>query len=80
MPRTIDARRYPGEQVVVPSILEGKRVCVCGHENNLRSLLKYIDGVSNEVRNLFPWGGAGPQRLGPSPDHDDAERQRCGKM
>ena len=38
------------EQVIAPSIRAGKRVCICGHENNLRSLLKHVDGVSAEVR------------------------------
>lgn len=36
--------------MIAPAIRSGKRVCVCGHENNLRSLLKYIDGISNAVR------------------------------
>ncbi|CAM9873397.1 unnamed protein product [Discosporangium mesarthrocarpum] len=36
------------EEVVRPSIVSGKRVCICGHENNLRSLLKHIDGISDE--------------------------------
>ncbi|CAM9299955.1 unnamed protein product [Ectocarpus sp. 13 AM-2016] len=35
------------DEVIAPAIRAGKRVCVCGHENNLRSLLKYIDGISN---------------------------------
>ncbi|CAB1119401.1 unnamed protein product [Ectocarpus sp. CCAP 1310/34] len=35
------------DEVIAPAIRSGKRVCVCGHENNLRSLLKYIDGISN---------------------------------
>lgn len=36
------------EEVIAPAIRSGKRVCICGHENNLRSLLKYVDGISNE--------------------------------
>ena len=39
-------------QVIAPSIRAGKRVCICGHENNLRSLLKHVDGVSAEVRDV----------------------------
>ncbi|CAN0330564.1 unnamed protein product [Pylaiella littoralis] len=35
------------DEVIAPAIRAGKRVCVCGHENNLRSLLKYVDGVSD---------------------------------
>ncbi|CAN0270314.1 unnamed protein product, partial [Laminaria digitata] len=36
------------DEVIAPSIRAGKRVCICGHENNLRSLLKHVDGVSAE--------------------------------
>eukprot|EP00903_Cladosiphon_okamuranus_P015514 g14324.t1 len=35
------------DEVIAPAIRSGKRVCVCGHENNLRSLLKYVDSISN---------------------------------
>ena len=34
-------------------VREGKRVCICGHENNLRSLLKHVDGISDEARVCF---------------------------
>lgn len=40
------------DKVIAPAIRSGKRVCICGHENNLRSLLKYVDGISNSVRRL----------------------------
>eukprot|EP00953_Heterococcus_sp_UTEX-ZZ885_P023065 12709-Heterococcus_DN1.PRE.5 len=36
------------ESVIAPAVRAGRRVCVCGHENNLRSLLKHLDGVSDE--------------------------------
>mmetsp|Transcript_506 Transcript_506/g.675 ORF Transcript_506/g.675 Transcript_506/m.675 type:complete len:369 (+) Transcript_506:1-1107(+) len=36
------------QEVIVPSIKKGKKVLVCGHENNLRALLKYIDSISDE--------------------------------
>ncbi|KAG5184823.1 histidine phosphatase superfamily [Tribonema minus] len=36
------------DNTIVPTIRSGKRVCVCGHENNLRSLLKHLDGVSDD--------------------------------
>jgi 2,3-bisphosphoglycerate-dependent phosphoglycerate mutase len=44
MKRSIDV----WENSIKPVIRSGKRVFICGHENNLRSLLKHIDNVSDE--------------------------------
>ncbi|CAN0431387.1 unnamed protein product, partial [Hapterophycus canaliculatus] len=35
------------DEVIAPAVRSGKRVCICGHENNLRSLLKYVDSISD---------------------------------
>jgi 2,3-bisphosphoglycerate-dependent phosphoglycerate mutase len=37
------------EEVLVPRIRSGRRLLICGHENNLRSLLMHIDGISKEA-------------------------------
>jgi len=36
------------QNVLLPTLQEGKRVMVFGHENNLRALVKHLDGISNE--------------------------------
>jgi len=37
------------EEVIVPKVKQGKRLLISGHENNLRSLLMNLDGISPEV-------------------------------
>jgi 2,3-bisphosphoglycerate-dependent phosphoglycerate mutase len=36
------------DNIVVPELRQGKRVMLVGHENNLRSIIKRLDDVSNE--------------------------------
>jgi 2,3-bisphosphoglycerate-dependent phosphoglycerate mutase len=36
------------DRVVVPDLREGKRILIVGHENNLRSIIKRLDGISDE--------------------------------
>lgn len=36
-------------QVIVPTILSGKRVIIAAHGNSLRALVKYLDKISDEV-------------------------------
>jgi 2,3-bisphosphoglycerate-dependent phosphoglycerate mutase len=35
-------------KVIVPRILENKKVIICAHGNSIRALLKNIEGISNE--------------------------------
>mmetsp|Transcript_37791 Transcript_37791/g.83792 ORF Transcript_37791/g.83792 Transcript_37791/m.83792 type:complete len:156 (+) Transcript_37791:515-982(+) len=35
------------DQVITPQLREGRRVLVVGHENNLRSIIKRLDGISD---------------------------------
>jgi len=36
------------EEEIVPKLKQGKRLLIVGHENNLRSIIKRLDGISNE--------------------------------
>ena len=36
------------DEVIVPQLKAGKRIMLVGHENNLRSIIKRLDGISNE--------------------------------
>jgi 2,3-bisphosphoglycerate-dependent phosphoglycerate mutase len=36
------------DNVIVPQLKERKRILIVGHENNLRSIIKRLDGISNE--------------------------------
>jgi 2,3-bisphosphoglycerate-dependent phosphoglycerate mutase len=36
------------DEVIVPQLRAGKRLLIVGHENNLRSLIKRLDNISNE--------------------------------
>lgn len=36
------------KEVIVPQLIKGKRILIVGHENNLRSLIKPLDDISNE--------------------------------
>ena len=36
------------DEVIVPQLKEGKRVMIVGHENNLRSIIKRLDDISND--------------------------------
>jgi len=36
------------QNVLLPSLQQGKRVMVFGHENNLRALVKHLDGISDQ--------------------------------
>jgi 2,3-bisphosphoglycerate-dependent phosphoglycerate mutase len=36
------------DNVIVPQLKLGKRLMIVGHENNLRSLIKRLDGISND--------------------------------
>jgi len=36
------------DEVIVPQLRQGKRLLIVGHENNLRSIIKRLDGISNE--------------------------------
>ena len=36
------------DEVIVPQLHQQKRLLIVGHENNLRSIIKRLDGISNE--------------------------------
>lgn len=36
------------DEVIVPQLKAGKRIMLVGHENNLRSIIKRLDNISNE--------------------------------
>jgi 2,3-bisphosphoglycerate-dependent phosphoglycerate mutase len=36
------------DEVIVPQLRQGKRLLIVGHENNLRSLIKRLDDISND--------------------------------
>ncbi len=36
------------DSVIVPQLKDGKRILIVGHENNLRSIIKRIDNISEE--------------------------------
>ena len=36
------------DEVIVPQLLQGKRLLIVGHENNLRSIIKRLDGISDD--------------------------------
>lgn len=41
------------EEKILPAIKAGKNVLVCAHQNSLRALVKYIEGISDEdIRNV----------------------------
>jgi 2,3-bisphosphoglycerate-dependent phosphoglycerate mutase len=37
------------DEVIVPQLRDRKRILIVGHENNLRSIIKRLDGISNEA-------------------------------
>mmetsp|Transcript_2430 Transcript_2430/g.3548 ORF Transcript_2430/g.3548 Transcript_2430/m.3548 type:complete len:356 (-) Transcript_2430:66-1133(-) len=39
---------YYWNNTIQPVVRKGKHVCICGHENNLRSLFKHLDQVSDD--------------------------------
>ncbi len=45
---TIDRVLPYWHDVISPTILSGKRVLIAAHGNSLRSLVKYLDGISDE--------------------------------
>jgi 2,3-bisphosphoglycerate-dependent phosphoglycerate mutase len=36
------------DEMIVPQLKQGKRLLIVGHENNLRSILKRLDNISND--------------------------------
>lgn len=36
------------QKKVMPALEDGKNVLICAHQNSLRALVKYIEGISNE--------------------------------
>ena len=37
------------DEVIVPQLRQKKRICIVGHENNLRSIIKRLDNIPNDV-------------------------------
>ena len=37
------------EKVIAPEIKKGKKVVIAAHGNSLRALVKYLDGISEDV-------------------------------
>ncbi|MES2427847.1 MAG: 2,3-diphosphoglycerate-dependent phosphoglycerate mutase [Bacteroidota bacterium] len=57
---TIDRVLPYWNETIVPAVLENKKVIICAHENSLRALIKYIDGLSDEDVTLLEMPPATP--------------------